>query len=1145
MANDVKISIPVGLDQKSVRQTVRDAQKLHKELSKLGTNYKSLASISQLNVREIKSVTKAAEQMGKGLSKAAQDTVRHLSSLGGKLEEARDEAKKLESAYADAADDASKNTVRKKLGELQGTIAGLNKQISAQRGAQKRVMQDMRRETQVRKQYQNNLKEAAKYSPKQAAAGVFKGIATAMSGGRHGIGAGLKQAGGAALKGAAGKFARGRAATGNAMGGAGGAMFQAASGKALQGALAGIGQAVGLLSAGAASIAAVAKFIAAASDHMAGLNKALTQGIPLAGDIGTRVGDYSAAMNDMRGAAIKNSATFLELGENSEAALSTVNAFAKEASGSIVQTAAMLTDMGSGSLGAGLTSFAKNAMLYGKALGMESTEVAGLMGNLVSEVGMSASDVQQTLGDVVKQAATAGMPVQKFMDVFKDAIPNLDLFTNRIEELTGTMKLLSKTMSPRDVKGFMSAMGKGFDSLDFKQRLKMLFVIGPDVVKKEMGKDIDAASTAIKKDLPADLRDSFDKALSGKNPVKDMQALAGRAMAAGVSGATVGNMNRAALYKKNAGGDVLHQATAMREMGAASRMTMLEKYAGKFTGGDISGLGEHVAKQLGVSEQEYKAIVQLQQSMGNYASQVATVGRTSSTSINTNLKSILGITAEGVDGDKELEARMKEISGKSSEQAKDLVKQAATMQMAADQAEADGKQFATIEDINKANLNETMSLTDKVGNILSFLMEKLYYVIDDVRKWVEKLFDAIPGWLSGSADGKATASDIRSRARDAQGEMTLEGGKLFSNYSDKLAGSVSGGAGSKDLLAQNKEALEAYTHMSDAQQSEILKSSGIAQGTFDTDLDRMKLKGITSSDTVSKRFEDFSPDQVAKFLSATQFQNMKGAQPGSDEFAKYKQGSGRTYGGETAGEYARKKKLESQEQDSRTKALYDQNPASAAGQPGSAAAAASSPATKIADHAAETAVVQQDHADVASDALAVQQEASDTASDTHDLLRKGIKLDNTWTGGKFASTIKDASLAAFRTALLEFAALQAKMDTDPEFKKKMGDQAWNVMSSGKSMQDLASVKDDAAWNSAMGYGKPGHAAGGSIDYDQMARVHKGEFVVPRGGALVTSGGKGGGQGGRTVNVGSMTINITTNNPHEVRQEIDRAFSSGG
>lgn len=1130
MPNDSKISILVELDQKSSRRAVKEGQKLHKELakelSKIGINYKDLSKASQLNIREIRSVSKAAEGMGKGLSKAAQETVRHLSSLGDKLEEARDEAKKLESAYADAADDTSKDTVRKKLEQLQGTISGLNKQINLQKSAQKNVMRDAKKEATVRKQYQNNLIAASKFTPKQAAGGILQGLKQAASGGKHGVGAGLGQAGGAALRGIAGGAARHRVAAGNAAGGLAGANMMASMGKAL-----------GMLSAGAASVAAVAKFIAAASDHMADLNKALTKGIPLAGDIGTRTGDYTKSLNDMRKAAIENSATFLELGENSEAALSTVNAFAQEASGSMVTTAAQLKDIGGGSLSRGLGDFAKNAMLYGKALGMESTEVASIMGNMVSEIGVSASDVQTSFGDIVKQAATAGMPVHKFMDVFKDAIPNLDLFTNRMDELTGTMKLLSKTMSPRDVKGFMSTMGRGFDQMDFKQRLKMLFVVGPDEVKKEMGKDIDAASKAIKKDLPDGLKESFDAAMSGKDPVKAMHDVAARAMAAGTGAATVGNMNKLALYKQNAsGGDPLKQATAMGNMGLMARMNTLEKYAGKFTGGDLSGLGEVVAKQLGVSEQEYKSLVQLGQSMDTYASQVSTVGRTSSTSINNNLKSILGITEEGVGGDEKLEAAMKKMP---PDQAKDMIKQAATMQIVADQSEMDGKTFATIEDINKANLNETLSLSDKIGNILSFLVEKLYFVIDDIRKWIESLFDAIPGWLSGSADGKKTASDLRGWTSQSKGQMTDAGMKSYTDYNNKLASSVSGGATTKDLISQNAGGLDQFFGMSGDKKEEILAAAGIDShseaGQYIKSPSKREGTGSKHGQKVEDFLADLSPDQMAKLLSSTQFRAMKDMKPGDKDPGGYLKTSGRSYAGETKGDAERAAKAKTHELDARTAQLYG-NPAAAAGQP----------AAKAADAATQTARAQDDHVDIASDALEAQQQTADSAEATQDLLRKGIKLDNTWTGGKFASTIKDASLAAFRQALLEFAALQAKMDTDPEFKKNMGTQAWNVMQSGKSMQDLSAVQGGEAWNTAMGYDKPGHAAGGSINYDQMARLHSGEFVVPRGGALITQGsGKGGAGGGRTVNVGSMTINITTNNPHEVRQEIDRAFSSGG
>src|SRR5690606_983011 len=156
----------------------------------------------------------------------------------------------------------------------------------------------------------------------------------------------------------------------------------------------------------------------------------------------------------------------------SEGALKVINKFAKESTGSLIQTRNELIKLGDGDIQAGVTKLARNALAYGKALGMEIDQVGSMMGNFVGEVGYGAQNVQGIMGDIVSAASTSNMPVHKFMDIFRQTIPHLELFTNRIEELAGTIKLLSKNMSPEQVKQFMSAWSGGLGKDDFKSRLK-------------------------------------------------------------------------------------------------------------------------------------------------------------------------------------------------------------------------------------------------------------------------------------------------------------------------------------------------------------------------------------------------------------------------------------------------------------------------------------------------------------------------------------------------------------------------------------------------------------------------------------------------------------------------------------------------
>lgn len=197
----------------------------------------------------------------------------------------------------------------------------------------------------------------------------------------------------------------------------------------------------------------------------------------------------------------------------------------------------------------------------------------------------------------------------------------------------------------------------------------------------------------------------------------------------------------------------------------------------------------------------------------------------------------------------------------------------------------------------------------------------------------------------------------------------------------------------------------------------------------------------------------------------------------------------------------------------------------------------------LADDQAKKGVVPEapkEMVQTAEQQLQAQEDAYMATSDMLSLLKKGIRYDQSWMNSKYKNVLKESTLDSFRTALVEFAVLEAKMGTDDDFKKAVADNAWNIAAKGgAAMGELnLAKKGDKRLSNLVGYNvganEAGYATGGSIDYDQMARLHKGEMVVPKGGMLV-KGGDGG--GGKTVNV-NATINVTTGaDPKEIAAAV--------
>jgi hypothetical protein len=216
-------------------------------------------------------------------------------------------------------------------------------------------------------------------------------------------------------------------------------------------------------------------------------------------------------------------------------------------------------------------------------------------------------------------------------------------------------------------------------------------------------------------------------------------------------------------------------------------------------------------------------------------------------------------------------------------------------------------------------------------------------------------------------------------------------------------------------------------------------------------------------------------------------------------------------------------------------------PAATVAAPAAAAAVAAAATTgaggkldvQIQEEAAEAAVTT---VVIAEEQLKIAEDQYQSTSDVLTLLKKGIRFENGWMNGPLKQMLDGVVLKNVETALLEFAMLTDMVEDDSIYDMIATEGIGGALGAYGTVRATEATDEYNARNK-------GNFASGGYTGDGPAMqpagvVHKGEYVIPRGGALVSGGG------GKTVHVGSVTVNIQTNDPNKVKQVIDEVFNAG-
>lgn len=1159
-----KVLVKPEWDKPALKKMEREFGKTQKKLASMKMDWGQISKSSGSAVREIAKISSAAKAMSGELSAATKETVKNMAALAKQLQEAKKRAEELKrkAASASSPDERAQHEVGASAAEKE--MMDLTRQLRENRKFERQNLNEIKQVIKARKAERDQLRKAASYSGKDLQKAVGNSIGQAFGGMKGGGLRGVMQTAGAARHAVR----------------AGGQYSKAASARAAlgegSGVVAGLSKLVPVLAGATVGFAAFVGFVAKASSAITSMNKTLIEGAGTANDFTTKAGAYTEAIDDLRKASKDATGHLLTMGGSVEKTAGIINSYMKEASGSVVKTRDAMLTLGKGDTAKGVETFAKNAMMYGKALGMEANEVASMMGKLENEVGLGADQVQKSMEDIVKAAATSGMPVSKFMGIFHDTIPSLELYTNRMEELSGVIKMLSKNMSAADVKRYMDAFGKGFKGMSFEERVKHTLVAGIGTTNKILEQGFLKKADVIGQALGPELGDKFVDAFK-KGDKAAMNDILVQAKASGAQASTIGEAQKlmGAESDRRQGGAL---GTASATKGASMRETMklfeaeLTRITGHVAGTRVSGINEHVAESRGMSSEMVEALNQYNSSMDLYMKSLQEYGTTVSKSMDSALRGIL-------------QKRM----GKKDITAEDMAKASRDeIEQAAELSNKDEKVAQTAMDLQRENTDATMSLGEKLDNVISYILEQIYEKVSGILKVVSDIFNGMLDWWSGDSKKSSAKASIDKWNVKGYGAGSEES---FKNYKESLKGGVEQG---KSGVALANTAGDYYKSQYDKMIEEGKGSWAKANAATDPAERKKYAEEGKRSDDAAVALKEAMKQSIAKMLSgrgmhqAQQENLMRGVTEALDqgkfgkametvaaysgkgdadallEFGQNVLPKAITEADRRAGDkgapgqmrrsgtsqaevhrYQKDKEVADEVSDTvsnlqrvnaKTGAAADavaaavkEKPASSEQQsPGQPSSRASSPAaqTKAAESAHQELISSQE--DNVDNTVKAVDDVYDGVHDVASILKRGIRYEPGFLSGQYSKTIRDSTLSSFKDALLEFGILQAKMQESPAIRRMMADYAYGVgVQGGAAMGAITTLNTNVsgpneAWKDFDEKTKGSKQVGGPIPDTGNYRLHRGEYVVP---ALpaTSSGRERGGDVHATVHINGANL----------------------
>ncbi len=773
-----RINITASLDSKSVDTTSKGIEELtsktkkfHETLEKISSKTnafsKQLGGSFVNSVKKLEDIAKRQSLLEKQLNKKLAES---RSATGSDKESIDKEVLDLKSQLEDLGKSVkSSNALGESLDDLSNSLRDVNRQSKNLINSWRKNVDGLNKKSPEEKKGQTYLQAAQEKNKRIVDAHKLSILAT------------MKKSGASddAIKAKALEIEHHRGTIGMRATGA----LKEAGGSALDSI---IGKFTSFLPAITSVAGVISELVSIISDVMNGaaeFNKTLISSTASMGEFKYGTENYEKAHKELYLSAKSASVEMLNLGLDEKEASRRISSLTKATGMSIVEINERMK-VSSG----GLNEFIRSTDAVSRSLGISYDEMMGMTQTFTESFGKSLDGVKNSFMDVSKAALKSGIPIHRFMEAFKDVLPQADMFTNRIEDSIGYLRAFGTNLSTKSLKEFMHAMNANWRQMSFRDKLKPTLITGVgksrDLLNEQYERNISTIGVndglevnrgEIKELLEATKNGSKtqEDALSELNQILLKIEKGGGKVEGAVKESLQETIRLAANYKNV---DALSTASDMELADTTTRMeTMLknieritEKSISKMS--DFTGLKEHVFSTLNIGKDQKSMLETYMKKVFEFKETIKS-GDISSKFIRTGDKEALEevlkskkLMKDGESLDETIKRMMKEKGGEEElmKAYKDSFKITGSKE---------GKLNKEVEDaqaaFQKSQGEMSSTIVDILNNLYKIIKNKLapyiLHVLDILKSWYK--------WLLGDKKTEDDDKLIKKEHKDDGSEF--------------------------------------------------------------------------------------------------------------------------------------------------------------------------------------------------------------------------------------------------------------------------------------------------------------------------------------------------------------------------------------
>ncbi len=367
------------------------------------------------------------------------------------------------------------------------------------------------------------------------------------------------------------------------------------------------------------------------------MNKALLEGSATAGFMGANMGDAKLAAADLESTltAIRKQATDpwenKKWGTNADDVIRATNAYAqqgitKDILNSTFKTANASSNEAAKSVG-DFGSLARVSFGYSRMLGVSLQEITDFQAEMFTEMGSSLGDLRLEFARMTRDANESGIAANKFFGILRGVSADLSLYTTRLGQASAALKLIGKSMNPREAQKFLQTVTQSYAQMSDEDRIRATRIVGEGKMREIVGKDLESKTKKLYSEIAQATGATIEEIqsagqASAKDGGKAMEAILNRTEEGKKkTGTLMGalseiNMDKNALQKGGLPG--VAEAAGNMSLGASFDATkaQLARFGGKGKLKDMTGIQGYAArKAANVSKETVRAMAKIEDSI--------------------------------------------------------------------------------------------------------------------------------------------------------------------------------------------------------------------------------------------------------------------------------------------------------------------------------------------------------------------------------------------------------------------------------------------------------------------------------------------------------------------------------------------------